>query len=174
MRVFPSLRVWTSRAHANAVERRGKYKVAVATLFLGNQGGEGLVDRLGEVTRQLTRLPDDGEDLAALIVQRGELPGMDAIVRRGLVSRVSGACLSDLFRCQSGQGRALGDRDVPPKGVSGRAAPELLTLLHNFIKVGLGVKASAATDLGGLVGDPRLRPFDPLVGLAATPRNGVA
>ena len=69
MRVFPSLRVRTARAHANAVERRGENKVAVATLFFGDERGEGLVDGLGEVTRELARFPDDSEDFAALIIQ---------------------------------------------------------------------------------------------------------
>ena len=173
MRILPCLRIRTSRAHANAVERRGKNEVAVATLFLGHERGEGLIDGLGEVTRELARLPDDSEDLAALIIQRGELPRMNAVERRGFVGWVGGPRLPDLLGGKAREGRSLGNRNMPSQGTRGGTAPKLLAFLHNLIEVSLGINASTSPRLGCLVGDPGLRTFEPLMGFAAATRNSL-
>ena len=158
MLIFPSLRVWATRAHSDAIKGGRKNQIPIAALLFGDKRGEGLVDGLGEVADELTGLPDKGVDLTPFIIQTGELPRVDSVKRRCLVDGIGRTSLPNLLGGKSGKGSALGNGNMAPKGASSGAAPKLLTFAHYFIEVSLGVNTSTPTRLNGLVGNPRLRP----------------
>ena len=63
-----------------------------------------MIDGLGEVADKLTGLPNKGVDLTPLVIQRGELPRMDAVKGGSFVRRLGGPSLPDLIRGESGKG----------------------------------------------------------------------
>ena len=61
-----------------------------------------MVDSFREVPCELAGFPYDGKDFATLIVEGGELSGVNAIKGRGLVWWVGRPRLANLFRSKAG------------------------------------------------------------------------